>query len=77
MLFFELNKDLVRPCIPKLHCVVTDVNLDDGVANTFRHHLDLERDMANPLRATYSDGVGSDGVPDMVQRARSRRMSAR
>ena len=76
-LFFELNKDLVRPCIPKLHCVVTDVNPDHSVANTFQHHLDLERDIANPSRATYSDRVGSEGVPGMVQRARSRRTSAR
>ncbi len=75
-LFFKLNKDLVRPCIPKLHCVITNVNIDDGGANIIWHYLDLERDMANSIRATYSDGVGPDRVHDMVQKARSRRIGA-
>ena len=61
-LFFGLNEDLVRPCIPKLHLVVTDVNIDDGGPNTSWYYLDLERDMANLLRATYSYGAGPDGI---------------
>ena len=51
-LFFELNENLVPPCIPKIHRVVTDVKIDDSGPNTFGHYLDHERDMANPLRAT-------------------------
>lgn len=34
-LVFELNEDLVRPCIPKIHRVVTDVKIDDSGPNTF------------------------------------------
>ena len=32
--------------------------------------------MANTPRVTHSDGMGPDGVPDMVQKARDRRMGA-
>ena len=75
-LFFELEIHLVRPCITKLYGVVANMNTDGGGANTFRHHLELERDLANPLRSTYPDGVRSDEIPGMVQRAYNRRMGA-